>query len=158
MKANPEYNGKGIFNPYKSSLWPSTNDFASYGRSPMLISSVVFTWLTKKSSLNMYRNIDENLWRMSVSVVLLYNVRAMNVRYGHSPFFSTLPLNCERSLWPIDKRKHCFNASLLQQSAWYSLPALESPQGRTGSGLIGPTRPTGAWGSCSASSRPRPSR
>ena len=32
----------------KSSIWPSTNDFASYGQSPMLISSVVFTWLTNK--------------------------------------------------------------------------------------------------------------
>ena len=43
MKVNHEYNGKGIWNQKKSSLSPSTNDFTSYGPSPMLISSVAFT-------------------------------------------------------------------------------------------------------------------
>ena len=34
---------KGIWNPKrKSSLWPSTNDFASYGGSPMLIRFKIF--------------------------------------------------------------------------------------------------------------------
>ena len=42
----------------KSSLCPSTNDFASYGQSPMLIRSVVFTRLTKKKKFLNYMCID----------------------------------------------------------------------------------------------------
>ena len=47
--------GKGIWNQKKKSLWLSTNDFTSYGQSPILIRSIVFTWLTnKKKNSSLY--------------------------------------------------------------------------------------------------------
>ena len=53
--------GKVIWNPKRGSLWPSTNDFASYGGSSMLIPSVFFTWLKNKQNFIhyiMYRLLD----------------------------------------------------------------------------------------------------
>ena len=61
-----------------SSLWPSTNDFAPYGPSPLMISSILFTWLTKQSSLyiidmaltwlNNYQNAIYSLSFLSVKL------------------------------------------------------------------------------------------